>query len=267
MPGRLEYKYLVPTALLEPIRAALRPHVYPDPLGGRDKPGEYTVRSIYYDTLAFDCYHTKLAGLKVRNKFRIRGYNTPGLDPVVYLEIKKRNSGFIDKHRAPVLRRDLKSLLSSRDIERYVIASAAMPAAHRDAERFLYHYVRFALHPAVLVVYDREAVMARLDPSLRITYDTGLRRTLAPSLDDLYDDGRLGPAMHKTFIFELKFFRCALPGWIRAVIAKFALPRMALSKYTICLDTNQSAALSAPGRGRRFARRLDPMTTAKSLLC
>jgi len=203
----------------------------------------------------------------VRNKFRIRGYNKPGVDPVVYLEIKKRNSGFIDKHRAPVLRRDLVPLLSSRDIDRYVIASSAMPEARRDAERFLYHYVRFALHPAVLVVYDREAVMARLDPSFRITYDTGLRRTLAPSLGDLYDDGRLESAMNKYFIFELKFFRCALPAWIRAVVARFSLPRMALSKYTICLDTNQSAALCAPGRGRRFARRLDPMTTERSLSC
>ena len=73
--------------------------------------------------------------------------------------------------------------------------------------------------------------------------------------------------MNKYFIFELKFFRCSLPGWIRAVIAQFALPRMALSKYTICLDTNQSPALSAPGRGRRFARRLDVVTAERSLPC
>lgn len=267
MAGRLEYKYLVPNELLEPIRAATRPHVHPDPLGGLAKPGEYTVRSIYYDTLDFNCYHAKLAGLKVRNKFRIRGYDQPGLDPVVFLEIKKRSDGFIDKHRGPVRWKDLASLLASRDIERYIIDAPSMPAARRDAERFLYHYVRFGLHPAVLVVYDRQAVMARLDASLRITFDTALRRALSPSLGDLYDDSRLAPAMNKSFIFELKFFRYALPGWVRALIAKFELPRMALSKYTICLEANDCPALSAPGRGRRFARRLDPVTSEWGAAC
>lgn len=267
MAGRLEYKYLVPNRLLEPIRAAIRAHCLPDPVGGTDTPGEYTVRSIYYDTLAFDCYHDKEAGVKDRNKFRIRGYNLPGLDPVVYLEIKKKTAGFISKHRAPVLRQNIERLLSSRDVDRYVIQAGVMPHARKDAERFLYHYVRFGLRPAVLVVYDRDAFTAGLDTSLRITIDKTLRGSLSPSLEGLYDDARLAPAMSKSFILEVKFFRSALPEWIRALITRFQLSRMALSKYTICLDSNPSAALSARGQDRRIARRLDLATTERSASC
>lgn len=267
MSGRLEYKYLVPNALLDRLRDEIRPYVKPDLTGRQDKAGAYTVRSIYYDTLGFNCYEAKLAGLKVRNKFRIRGYGRPVDEPIVYLEIKKKSAGFIDKRRAPVLRKDLESFLASRDIDRYVIQARNMPEARGDAERFLYHYYRFGLHPAALVVYDREAFFGSFDPSFRLTFDLALRRALSPSLDDLYDDACLAPAMYGSFIFEVKFFRYSLPGWVRSIISRYRLPRMALSKYTISIDTHQSAALSSHGRGRRFARRLDVNVREENGLC
>lgn len=257
MSGRLEYKYLVPNSLLDRIRDDIRPFVRPDPIGGRNGAGSYTVRSVYYDTLRFDCYDAKEAGIKIRSKFRIRGYDQAADDAVTFLEIKRKYSGFIDKHRAPVLRRDLEAFLASRDIERYVINAGGTPEARRNAERFLYHYYRFKLHPAVLVVYNREAFYASFDSSLRLTFDKSLRRILYPSLGDLYDDVGLAPAMSRSFIFEVKFFRHALPGWVRSVISRYRLPRMALSKYTMCLDTQPTAAMSALARGRRFSRRSD----------
>ena len=267
MAGRLEYKYLVPNSLLDRIRDDIRPYVKPDPVGGKNASGSYTVRSVYYDTLGFDCYDAKEAGLKIRSKFRIRGYDQCADDAVVYLEIKRKYSGFIDKHRAPILRKDLEAFLSSRDIERYVINARTTPQARRDAERFLYHYYRFKLHPAVLVVYDREAFYAGFDSSLRLTFDKSLRRILSPSLGDLYDDIGLGRAMSRSFILEIKFFRYALPGWVRSVISRYRLPRMALSKYTICLDTQPSAAMSSLARGRRISRRLDMAIHQESGVC
>src|SRR6185436_2710754 len=75
MDGRVEFKYLVSNDLIDVIRRDLQPYVVADVLGGKDHDGEYTVRSIYYDTPQLECYETKLDGLKVRNKFRIRGYD------------------------------------------------------------------------------------------------------------------------------------------------------------------------------------------------
>jgi hypothetical protein len=185
----------------------------------------------------------------------------------VFLEIKRKYGGFIDKHRARLTHRDLAAFLTSRDIDRYIEGGQPTPQARRDAARFLYHYYRFGLHPACLVVYDREAFYASYDPSLRLTFDKRVRRTLAPTLDDLYDDEHLASAMSRSFIFEVKFFRYSLPGWIRSVISRYRLPRMALSKYTICLDSQPSAALSAVGRGRRVTRRLDADPIEESIPC
>lgn len=256
MQGRIEYKFLAPAALLERIRADLKPFVIPDAQEGERGQGSYTVRSIYYDTPRFDCYEAKLAGLRIRRKFRIRGYDRPRHDSIVFLEIKKKQADFIDKHRSPLLARDLVSLLASRDIDRYILQGDGSQRARRDAERFLFHYYRHRLMPAALVVYDREAFFGRYDPSLRITCDVGLRTSLYPPVEALYDEGRLQPAMSGAFVFEVKFHRNALPAWVRSLISRYRLPRMALSKYTICMDSQPITRHAAVHAGNPYARAL-----------
>jgi hypothetical protein len=253
MEGRVEYKYLVPNSLQDDIRADLRPFMLADALGGQQRNGEYTVRSIYYDTPRLECYDTKSDGLKDRRKFRIRGYGQPKPDSLVFLEIKRKCAQFIEKHRAPLLHRDLQQFLTSPDLDRYIIQSNGNDKERRDAERFLYHYYRRRLTPAVLVVYDREAFLGRFDPAIRITFDKALRGTPFPLLEDLYDDDGLQPALAHSWIFEVKFFRCALPAFVRSIIRRYQLPRMALSKYAICLDSHPTRPTSSPWRERRFA--------------
>ena len=125
MDGRVEFKYLAPKDLLEDIRRDLAPYVKVDALGGKNGNGEYTVRSIYYDTPQLECYDTKLDGLKVRNKFRIRGYDQPEADSLVFLEIKRKFANFIAKHRSPLRSRDLAAFLESTDIDEYILAKAS----------------------------------------------------------------------------------------------------------------------------------------------
>ena len=255
MDGRVEHKYLVPNAVLGDLRADLLPYVLPDPLGGRQRNGEYTVRSIYYDTPRLECYDTKLDGLKVRRKFRIRGYDQPEDDSVVFLEIKKKYDSFIAKHRSPLLSRHLEEFLSSPDLDRYIIQSSGAPCARQDAERFLYHYYRHGLVPVVLVVYDREAFFGRFDPSLRFTFDKALRRAPLPTPGTLYHDHNLEEALTGASIFEVKFFRRVLPGFVRSIVNRYRLPRLALSKYAMCLETSPIPAL-APRHDGHFAAAL-----------
>lgn len=234
MRDRLEYKYLVPNTLVDRIRADMQPYMQPDEFAGEH--AGYTVRSVYYDTPDLACYHEKLAGLKARRKFRIRGYNRAAADSVVFLEIKRKSASLISKSRAPLLYNHLGPFFQSRDLSTYILAFGDARRAHRDATSFLYHYYRLGLRPAVLVVYDREAFHGIFDRSLRMTLDMNLRGSVFPSLDMLYDDGCLRPAMARYFVLEVKFFRGTLPAWVRSMIERYDLPRMALSKYTICLD-------------------------------
>ncbi len=253
MNGRVEYKYLVPNDLLPNIREDLLPYMRADALGGQQQNGEYTVRSIYYDTPELECYDTKIEGLKIRRKFRIRGYDKPLHDSLVFLEIKRKYAQFIEKHRSPLLSRDLEAFLACTDVDKYIIPSAGSDRELKDAQRFLYHYHRRRLVPAVLVVYDREAFLGKFDPSIRITFDKNLRGATSPSPSILYDEACLQPAMYHSWIFEVKFFRCALPAFVRSIIRRYELPRMALSKYAICLDSHPTISSRSPWRERLFA--------------
>ena len=136
MDGRVEFKYLVSNDLRDVIRRDLQPYVVTDALGGKKRDGEYTVRSIYYDTPQLECYDTKLDGLKVRNKFRIRGYDQPEADSLVFLEIKRKFNSFIAKHRAPLWSRDLEAFLTEPDVDKYILAKDS-DDLRRDAQRVL----------------------------------------------------------------------------------------------------------------------------------
>ena len=238
MSGRIEYKYLVPNSMVDQIRAEIAPYMDPDEFGGSR--GEYTVRSVYYDTPGWDCYNEKLDGLKLRRKFRIRGYNNPDERSIVFLEIKRKTGSSIAKARAPLLHRDLDAFMETPDLERYILPLSKTDREKRDASSFLYHYYRLGLRPAVLAVYDREAFHGKLDKSLRITFDKDLRGSMFPSLGMLYDNDCLAHAMSKHFTLEVKFFRNSLPAWVVSMLGRYELSRMALSKFTICIDAQRT---------------------------
>jgi hypothetical protein len=253
MSGRIEYKYLAPNKMIDRLRAEILPYVDCDLPPGEGSSSEYTVRSVYYDTPRFDCYEEKADGLQMRNKFRVRGYGRGGTDSVVFLEIKRKCDAFIEKRRAPLLHGDLDAFLSTRDIDRYIVPSGEVGREREDALCFLYHYGLRGIRPAMLVVYDREAFKGKFDPTLRVTFDKNVRGTACPSVGGLFDEDRLERAMPHHFILEVKFFRYALPAWVPSLVKRYELPRLALSKYAMCLE---AAAEDEPAwhmQRRRFA--------------
>ncbi|MFH1515138.1 MAG: polyphosphate polymerase domain-containing protein [bacterium] len=250
MANRLEYKYLVSSELLNPIRTDILPYVEVDPFAQKRYAKEYIVRSVYCDTPRFDCYWEKIEGLKVRKKFRIRGYDHPEKNSVVFLEIKSKYENFITKSRAPLLWEHLQNVLAAHDLDKYIISFSGNGEEKIDARRFLYNYYRRTLRPTVLIIYEREAFFSKFNPSLRLSFDKNLRSTLFPSMDMLYREEQVKLAMRKYFILEVKFYT-GLPAWVQSIIKRYQLSRMALSKYTICLDSHQT-----PGK---FSRRDLPL--------
>jgi len=250
MTGRLEYKYLVPKDLIGDIRAEMLPFVEIDSFADREDAKEYTVRSIYYDTLDFDCYVKKVEGIKVRKKFRIRGYNHPEGDSIVFLEVKRKYINYIGKNRAPLYKSNIDQFFLTKNMDKYIIPLSGIGEEQENARRFLYHFYKKSLRPTILIIYEREAFFGKFNKSLRLTFDKNLRSTIYPSSDQLFMEERIIHAMPKYLIFEVKFYN-GLPDWLRNIVRTYDLRRMALSKYTICLDSHRelkkrSRLLSAP---------------------
>jgi hypothetical protein len=250
---RVEYKYLVPNESLSRLRGMIAPFVETDVHAVAYGERGYTVRSIYFDTCALDFYHQKLAGVKVRKKLRLRGYNGGQESSIVFLEIKRKHVTSIMKNRAPLEYAHLQNLFATGNVERYVLASQDFPRALEDARRFFFHFCRNALRPIALVVYEREAYHSKFDPSLRITFDKCLRSAIYPALDALFTEKEIRYLMPRHFILEVKHSG-RFPSWLRSAVGRLGLRQQALSKYVIGIDRHGPAAGNAKRPGLAFAR-------------
>ena len=243
---RYEYKYFVPYNLLLHLRAVLQPFMELDNYA-QQQGGEYTVRSIYFDTLDWECYFQKMAGVKQRNKVRLRGYNSGSLDSQVFLEIKKKIGEPLHKHRAALSYADAQQVLLGKSPDEVVFTTNKSADAATEAQRFLYHVHARRMRPVLTVIYEREPYQATFldqENDLRITCDKNLRAVAWPALDELFEERQALPASPQHFILEIKFNRY-LPNWIKAILRSLGLIRSSASKYALCVQALPELAVSS----------------------
>lgn len=252
MKNRLEFKYRVPVAYLDRLRADVLRYLEPDQFAAVRPNHEYTVRSVYLDSPDYGCYYEKLDGVRTRKKFRVRGYNEGGTESQVFLEIKRKDENFISKKRAMVPFSALHNMLSDRRSTEDMVDGLRIPS-----ESFFYYYQLRRLEPKVLVVYDREPFECTFGSQLRITFDKGLRSKIVTDTRRLFEHEGFREQNAREFILEVKFYQ-VLPQWIKHVLEKYDLTRTAMSKYTSALDAHNAALL----RSNRINRSLSWQTGA-----
>ncbi|MCB0635462.1 MAG: polyphosphate polymerase domain-containing protein [Lewinella sp.] len=235
---RYEHKFFVPIYQLDKLRHYLLPFMEPDPFAVSHG-GAYTVRSIYFDTPAMQCYFDKVAGIKRRNKVRLRGYNCDGETGTVFFEIKKKVDDPLFKNRFALPYREAKKVLSGAPLEHCLGPGKADGKSADNVRRFMYHVYARQMHPVVTVIYDREPFQPILDDGdnrLRITLDKHLRVAAYPSLDQLYEERDVRAVRPNFFIMEIKFNQY-FPSWMKPVIQAFGLRKGPASKYAMSIET------------------------------
>ncbi len=238
---RYEYKYIIPLNRLKELQRRVAALSEMDP-HARAR-GGYTVRSIYFDTAGLECYQLKVAGVKRRNKVRLRGYNYGDGHSKVFFEIKKKVDEPLYKNRAGLPYGLAVQLLRGLPFRLEQGAPGFNMADLRDAQRFLYHIFARKLQPVVNVIYEREPYQFKIDPvnDLRITFDKDLRAVRAPGIEELFVDKQPVTALPGHFIMEVKFNQY-LPAWIRQLVVSMGLKKGPASKYILCLDAVRNAA-------------------------
>ena len=224
---RKEYKYLVPSLLLDQLRRKINPFVYTDCHAQKQSNCHYTVRSVYFDSMRMDAYHEKLSGLKKRKKFRLRGYNTIENESLLFLEIKNKYNEFVYKQRAPLHYNQLNTIFQTES-----------DFSESDLNAFRYHLNLRKLAPVLLIVYDREAYHSKFNSDLRITFDKNLRSRKCSSPAHISSGKTDHSSLHSHFIFEIKFNH-GYPCWLKSIINEFNLARESVSKYCICVDKHK----------------------------
>ncbi|MBH1940467.1 polyphosphate polymerase domain-containing protein [Mobilitalea sibirica] len=220
--NRHEIKYMITDELFHSLRTDLEDYMEVD---SHSKNGEfYSICNVYYDTPDHTIIRRSIDKPSYKEKLRLRSYGVVGDRDKVYLEIKKKHNGFVNKRRTSILHEEAVNYIASKDkpdLKDYMNGQVL--------NEIDYFIRKFPLGPTLYLSYDRYALFGKEDHGFRITFDTNIRtRREEVGLDKgNYGDLLLSPGV---WIMEAKMEKAA-PVWFAKLLASYKLYPSSFSKY------------------------------------
>ena len=220
--NRSEIKYLLTDEMYRKIRPILEDYMEVDAFS---RNGEfYTICNIYYDTDQNDLIRKSIDKPAYKEKLRLRSYGVVRQGDKVYLEIKKKFSGKVNKRRTSMKLEEAYHYMRTR--EKPVAKNYMGRQVFREID---YIMNRYPLKPKLYLSYDRNAYFGQEDSGFRVTFDTNIltrREDLGLEMG-IYGE-RLLP--QDVWIMEAKAEH-ALPLWFARMLSEFMIYPASFSKY------------------------------------
>lgn len=232
-PFRFEFKYIIDPARALGIEAALRrfgmeidPHVP----GGND---QYTVTSLYFDSLLLGDYYDKAGGFPYRKKVRARIYDPVMTDKTerVWFEIKKKRNMSIAKDRLILTNDQWKRFSGGELLEPEREGWSAADAEVWNKLRWLTAVE--GRRPTVFVRYTRKPYVARFLSDFRITFDSHIEACRSETLEQ---DAGVAEIAPRQVVLEVKYAK-GMPYWWGEIVRQFHLSRTSFSKYAMGIES------------------------------
>ena len=203
---RYEKKYLLDESQYRKLMDRLKDHVK------QDKFFEANIRSIYFDTNRFELIRRSIEKPEYKEKLRVRSYNEPAADDLVFVELKKKLDGIVYKRRTKAYAGEvLKDIYECRFSD---------PQVGQEIMYALKYYGK--LRPAVYIGCNRTSYVANEDKNLRITFDKDIKYRMKKL--DLKASEYDKPVTDK-IVMELKV-KDAMPLWLTEILDEVkAYPR------------------------------------------
>lgn len=220
--NRYEHKYLMNRATYKKVLELMDLHMTADKHNKDHKP--YTIANVYYDTPDDYLIRTSLSKPVYKEKLRLRAYGVPDMDTKVFLEIKKKYNGIVNKRRSVLKLSEAQTLLQTGEIPE--VKEYMNSQVLNEIVYFLSHY---ELLPKVYLAYDRIAYFEQGNPDLRISFDMNIRsRRYKVALEK----GDFGETLldGNTYLMEIKTSR-AKPLWLVNMLTEYGIQRQSFSKY------------------------------------
>ena len=109
--NRYEVKYLLNQAQYENILSAVPEYMTSDQYNKNNT--FYSISNLYLDSNEDYFIRRSIEKPVFKEKLRLRAYGTPALDDIVYLEIKKKFKGLVNKRRTPFILREAYDFLDN----------------------------------------------------------------------------------------------------------------------------------------------------------
>lgn len=220
--NRYEHKYMLDRETFEKVIKIMDEHMVMDSHNEGHTP--YTIANIYFDTPDDYLIRTSLSKPEYKEKLRLRAYGVPDADTKVFLEIKKKFKGIVNKRRTKLKLSEAYRFVSSGkapEVKEYMNAQVL-----RELEYFLKIY---NLSPKLYLAYDRIAYFEKDNKDLRISFDMNIRSRRYDLALEKGDHGeRLLP--DGVYLMEIKT-SLAKPLWLTHMLTDFDIKRTRFSKY------------------------------------
>ncbi len=220
--NRYEHKYLLDQDTYQKVIAVMDAHMDLDAYNQNHRP--YTIANIYFDTDDHFLIRNSLSKPDYKEKLRLRSYGVPEMSAKVFLEIKKKYNGLVNKRRTRLLLKEAYDFLHSGEVP--CIQDYMNPQVLREISYFLHFY---SLSPKLYLAYDRIAYFEKGNPDLRISFDQNIR---SRRYDLHLEDGDYGTPLldSHTYLMEIKTAR-AKPLWLVHMLTELGIQRRSFSKY------------------------------------
>ncbi|GGF92851.1 molecular chaperone [Paenibacillus albidus] len=220
--NRYENKYLLDSNAYRTFYLALLEYMELDDYNKQHE--FYSITNLYYDTEHNALIRNSLAKPKYKEKLRLRAYGTPGREAKVYLEIKKKVLGLVNKRRTAL------KLHEAYDFVRTGAEPVFQEYMNRQVLQEITYFLRqYELQPKLYLGYDRKALFCKNNRDLRITFDTNIR---CRRHDLLLEHGNYGEALLEPgqWLMEVKAEK-TIPMWLSRLLSEHQMYRTSFSKY------------------------------------
>lgn len=221
--NRYEKKFIISDSVYHRIKPLLEEYMEPDKHSKNS--GFYTICNIYYDTADHEIIRNSIEKPVYKEKLRLRSYGKVREKDKVFLEIKKKFEGRVNKRRTSILLEEANRYLMTR--EKPEINSMMNAQILNEIDYLVRRYP--TLRPAIYLSYDRVAFFGKEDANLRITFDTNIKTR---RYDLGLEYGNYGEPLipDNYWIMEVKMVKSA-PLWLSQLLSSHRIYPTSFSKY------------------------------------
>lgn len=220
--NRVEKKYIINDYSYHILNEKLNDYMVEDRFCIGNK--FYSISNIYFDTWDDELIRCSIDRPLYKEKLRLRSYGIPTLEDKVFLEIKKKFKGVVNKRR---------TVLQLSEAYDFLLENQSpMPNSYINEQvlnELKYFMKLYKPVPKVYLAYDRKALFGKEDGELRITFDTNIRTRRERLRLELGDDGE--ELLKKgTWLMEIKTVG-SMPMWLSEMLTELKIYGCSFSKY------------------------------------
>lgn len=220
--NRREIKYVVSQKQFDILYPIIKEHMDPDKFNKGDK--TYSIFNLYLDTDDDCLIRTSLEKPFYKQKVRLRSYGQVDLDQIVYLELKKKCNGIVNKRRTPMPLSEAYDYIEKKEFPMFA-----------NLNRQVFNEIDYifkilpTLKSKLFLSYDRFAFFEKNNNDFRLTFDRNIttRRSDLRLDKESYGEQLLPPGY---WVMEAKAFN-SFPLWFVKTLSQNKIYNISFSKY------------------------------------